>query len=95
MQMLRLMGPLKQGTHVGKFGEEKITQQACHTFAIGACDAEGNISHTHRHNPALFVTVDGECVMQTPASFDFHADQLTMRGAPQLPNENATFSLLK
>jgi diacylglycerol kinase family enzyme len=87
VQMLRLMGPLRQGTHVGKFGPDKIIQEACQSFSIGACDAEGNISQTNRHNPALFVTVDGECAMQTPASFEFHAAQLTIRGAAQLPNE--------
>ena len=85
--MLRVMGPLKEGTHVGMFGEGKITRDECQRFSIGACDPDGTVSSTRRHKPSLYVTVDGECVMTTPAAFEFHAEQITIRGATKLPNE--------
>lgn len=87
LQMLRVMGPLKEGKHIGMYGDGKVTLGECFSFQIGGCDAEGNPALTTGHAPPLYVTVDGECVITTPASFEFHADQLTIRGAARLPNE--------
>jgi diacylglycerol kinase family enzyme len=90
LQMLRVLGPLKEGTHIGKFGGGKVILEECLSFQIGGCDAEGKPGLTTGHSPPLYVTVDGECVMTTPASFEFYPDQLTVRGAARLPNEAAT-----
>jgi diacylglycerol kinase family enzyme len=35
----------------------------------------------------LFVNVDGEAVITTPVSMQYHDDQLTVRGANSIPNE--------
>ncbi len=35
----------------------------------------------------LFVNVDGEAVITTPATMQYHDDQLTVRGAASIPNE--------
>ena len=34
-----------------------------------------------------FVNVDGEAVITTPVSLQYHDDQLTVRGAAKIPNE--------
>ena len=85
IQMLMVMGPLEKGTHVGKWG--KITMQDCQSFEIGALDENGNISEDATHDPTLFVTVDGESCLTTPCSFEFHPEQLIVRGSASIPNE--------
>ena len=50
-------------------------------------DSNGNVSADATHNPTLFVTVDGESCLTTPCSFEFHPNQLIVRGANKIPNE--------
>jgi len=82
-QMLRIMGPLKKGTHVGKWG---ITQQAVQRFEIRNVDEEGNPTNIP-HDPAMWVQVDGEPCLMTPATIEFHPNQIWIRGAATIPNE--------
>jgi diacylglycerol kinase family enzyme len=86
MQMLRVMGPLKEGDHVGMFG--CITQDKCQQFEIGACNPDGTPSETIKHEPLLYVNVDGESCLTTPASFEFYEKQLKIRGGVTIPNED-------
>ncbi len=72
-QMLRLMGPLEKGKHIGKWG---VTMQDAMRFEFG--DVTG---------PPMFLNVDGEAVITTPATMQYHDDQLTVRGADSIPNE--------
>ena len=73
MQMLMLMGPVKKGNHVGKWG---ITMENAKKFEIS----------TSTESP-LIIGVDGEAVITTPATMQYHNDQLTVRGAASIPNE--------
>ena len=40
------------------------------------------------HQPDLFVNIDGEAVMTTPIKLEYFEDQLTVRGAENIPNQN-------
>ena len=83
-QMLRVMGPLEKGKHVGKWG--KITMESCRSFEINALDGDGNPTKEHGHDPPLFISLDGEISMTTPVKFDFHANVLNVRGGTDPPN---------
>ena len=65
LQMLRVMGPLEKGRHVGKWG--KISMEPCRKFEIKALDSEGNPTDERDTNP-LFISLDGEISMTTPVS---------------------------
>ena len=73
LQMLRLMGPLEKGKHIGKWG---VTMQSAERFELAASDGD-----------PLFVNVDGEAVITTPATMQYHDDLLTVRGAASIPIE--------
>ena len=73
LQMLMLMGPVKKGKHVGKWG---ITMQNAKRFEFSTSP-----------NSPLMIGVDGEAVITTPATMQYHDDQLTVRGAAAIPNE--------
>ena len=73
LQMLMLMGPVKKGNHIGKWG---ITIEDAERFDIAASDGA-----------PLIINVDGEAVITTPATMQYHNDQLTVRGAASIPNE--------
>ena len=73
VQMLMLMGPVKKGKHIGKWG---ITMQNAKKFEISTSS-----------NSPLMIGVDGEAVIPTPATMHYHDDQLTVRGAASIPNE--------
>ena len=73
VQMLMLMGPVKKGKHIGKWG---ITMQNAKKFEISTSS-----------NSPLMIGVDGEAVITTPATMHYHDDQLTVRGAASIPNE--------
>jgi len=73
LRMLMLMGPVKKGNHVGKWG---ITMENAKKFEIS----------TSNESP-LIIGVDGEAVITTPATMQYHDDQLTVRGATSIPNE--------
>ena len=83
-QMLRVMGPLEKGKHVGRWG--KITMEPCRSFEIRALDSEGNPTQEHGHDPPLFISLDGEISMTTPVRFEYHEEQLKVRGGPSPPN---------
>ncbi|MDP6906739.1 MAG: diacylglycerol kinase family protein [Candidatus Thalassarchaeaceae archaeon] len=82
-QMLRIMGPLKKGTHVGKWG---ISQQSAERFEIRNV-GENDQPNNNPHNPPMWVQVDGEPCLMAPAVLQFVPNQLTVRGGPNLPNE--------
>ncbi len=84
IQMLRIMGPLEKGKHVGRWG--KITMESCSNFEISALDKDGNPTKEHGHNPPLFISLDGEISMTTPVKFNFHANVLNVRGGKNPPN---------
>ncbi len=81
IKMLLLMGPLKKGKHIGKWG---IEQKPCKRLEIKSVDENGNPSEIS-HNPSLFVQADGEPCMQTPALLEYHVKQLWIRGARKVP----------
>jgi diacylglycerol kinase family enzyme len=82
-RMLRLMGPLKKGTHVGKWG---ITQRSATRLEIRNIDDSDRPCDT-AHDPPMWVQVDGEPCLMTPAIIQFVPDQLTVRGGASIPNE--------
>jgi len=90
-QMLRVMGPLKEGKHLGYF-DGKISREECQSFSIGACDTDGSPSESLQHDPLLYVNVDGESCLTTPATFNFYPDQIKIRGVAVLPNEGSDFA---
>ena len=81
IKMLRLMGPLKKGKHVGKWG---IEQKPCKRLEIKSVDENDNPSD-ESHNPPLYVQADGEPCMQTPALLEYYSKQLWIRGSIQVP----------
>lgn len=81
-RLLRLMGPLKKGKHVGMW---TITQQACRRLEIRNIDAEDQPSNV-AHDPPMWIQVDGEPCLMTPAIIQFVPAQLTVRGGPTIPN---------
>ena len=83
-QMLRVMGPLEKGKHVGKWG--KITMEPCSSFEIRALDDEGEPTLDVGHDPPLYISLDGEISITTPVRFDFHPNVLNVRGGSNPPN---------
>ena len=77
IKMIRLMGPLRKGTHIGKFG---IEYKNAKRVEIRALDSSGEPDDSS-HSPPLFVQSDGEPCIQTPVTLEFHPDQLIVRGA--------------
>jgi diacylglycerol kinase family enzyme len=82
LRMLMLMGPLRKGKHVGKWG---ITLDNVKRMEVRAIGADGEPSSAS-HNPPIWIQADGEPCLQTPAILEFHPDQLTVRGAASIPN---------
>ena len=81
-QMLRIMGPMKKGTHIGKW---EISQQSSTRFEIRNIDEDHNPSN-QPHEPPMWIQVDGEPCLMTPAIIQFVDDQLTVRGGASIPN---------
>ena len=75
--MLLLMGPLRKGKHVGKWG---ITLDKCRKLEIKSINQE-NKPVDIAHDPSLPINVDGEPCLQTPARIEFHPKQLWLRGS--------------
>jgi diacylglycerol kinase family enzyme len=73
IRMLMLMGPLEKGKHVGKWG---VTMEDAKRYELDVSEGK-----------PIFVNVDGEAVITTPVSMQYHDDQLTVRGASSIPNE--------
>ena len=78
------MGPLEKGKHVGRWG--KISMDPCRKFEVMALDSNGNPTEDRGHDPPLFISLDGEISMTTPVRFEFHENQLKVRGGPKPPN---------
>ena len=77
LQMLLLMGPLRKGKHIGKWG---ITLTKCKKLEIKSVNQE-NEPVDIAHDPPLPINVDGEPCLQTPAIIEFHPKQLWLRGS--------------
>lgn len=84
-QMLRIMGPLKKGTHVGKWG---ITHNPGKRLELRNID-ENNQPNNTPHDPPMWVQVDGEPCLMTPAIIQYVPDQLTVRGGQTIPNDGS------
>ena len=84
IQMLMVMGPLQKGTHVGKWG--KISMQPSSSLEVKSVNSQGKPTE-ESHNPTMYVNVDGEAVLTTPVSMQYHDNQITVRGAKSIPNE--------
>ena len=83
-QMVRLMGPLRKGKHVGKWG---IYMRNAKRFEIRSVDEDGNPSDLS-HNPPIWVQADGEPCITTPAILEFHPKQLWIRGSNKVKWDN-------
>lgn len=77
LRMLLLMGPLRKGKHVGKWG---ITLDKCRKLEIKSVNQD-NEPVDIAHDPPLPINVDGEPCLQTPASLEFYPKQLWIRGS--------------
>ena len=84
-QMLRIMGPLKKGTHVGKWGISHNPGTRLELRNIDENDQPSN----RPHDPPMWVQVDGEPCLMTPSIIQYVPDQLTVRGAKAIPNESS------
>ena len=84
-QMLRIMGPLKKGTHVGKWG---ISHNPGTRLELRNIDENGEPNNLP-HDPPMWVQVDGEPCLMTPTIIQYVPDQLTVRGANTIPNESS------
>ena len=82
-QMLKLMGPLKKGKHIVKWG---ITQEEITRLEIKPIDESGNPLENPTSQPYI-MQADGEPCLQAPGFFEWHLDQLNVRGAKNIPNQ--------
>ena len=80
LQMLLIMGPIRVGKHVGKWG---ITLEPCKKFEILTVDENGEPCELS-HEPPVTINVDGEPCLQTPATLEFYPKQLWIRGAQEV-----------
>ena len=74
--MLSLMGPIKKGKHIGKWG---ITQQKANRIEIKPVDKKGNVSDIPL-DVITWVQADGEPIIQSPAILEWHQKQILVRG---------------
>ena len=79
--MLSLMGPMKKGNHVGKWG---ITMQKANRIEIKPVDSDGEVSETPLPL-STWVQADGEPIILSPATLEWHTEQLLVRGAVDVP----------
>ena len=77
LQMLSLMGPVKKGKHVGKWGIEQIDVRR---VSLRPIDEHGMPSDVPVGHPT-FIQADGEPLLQLPATLEWHQDQIVFRGA--------------
>ncbi len=75
--MLSLMGPLKKGKHIGKWG---ITQTNVNHLEIKPVSKSGEVSNEPLE-VITWVNIDGEPNMQIPATLEWHTEQLLVRGS--------------
>jgi len=81
LAMLSLMGPMKNGKHIGKWG---ITQQKVNRIEIKPVGSDGIVSDTPLPL-STWVQADGEPVIVSPATLEWHTKQLLVRGAADVP----------
>ena len=79
--MLSLMGPMKKGKHIGKWG---ITQQKANRIEIKPVDSSGNVCDEPLPL-STWVQADGEPIIVSPATLEWHTEQLLVRGAANVP----------
>ena len=79
--MLSLMGPMKKGKHVGKWG---ITMQKANRIEIKPVDSNGEVSDVPLPL-STWVQADGEPIILSPATLEWHTEQLLVRGAKDVP----------
>jgi len=79
--MLSLMGPMKKGKHIGKWG---ITQQKANRIEIKPVDSNGKISDEPLPL-STWVQADGEPIIISPATLEWHTEQLLVRGSQTVP----------
>ena len=79
--MLSLMGPMKKGKHVGKWG---IKMQKADRIEIKPVDSEGQVSDVPIPL-STWVQADGEPIILSPATLEWHTEQLLVRGAKDVP----------
>ena len=77
LQMLSLMGPVKKGKHVGKWGIEQID---VNRVTLRPVDNDGKPSDVPVGHPT-FIQADGEPLLQLPATLEWYQDQIIFRGA--------------
>ena len=77
LQMLSLMGPVKKGKHVGKWG---IEQMDVNRITLRPLDENGLPSDVPVGH-STFIQADGEPLLQLPASLEWHRNQIVFRGA--------------
>ena len=77
LQMLSLMGPVKKGKHVGKWG---IEQMDVNRITLRPIDENGLPSDVPVGH-STFIQADGEPLLQLPASLEWHRNQIVFRGA--------------
>ena len=81
LAMLSLMGPMKKGKHIGKWG---ITQQKANRIEIKPVNKNGEVCEEPL-DPSTWVQADGEPVILSPAILEWHTEQLLVRGAANVP----------
>ncbi len=79
--MLSLMGPMKKGKHIGKWG---ITQKKANRIEVKPVDDAGNVSEKPLPY-STWVQADGEPIIQSPATLEWHQNQILVRGAKHVP----------
>ena len=77
LKMLMLMGPIKKGKHVGKWG---IYQRDANKIRLRPIDDSGNPSDVPVGHDT-YLQADGEPVIRLPASISWHHEQIKVRGA--------------
>jgi len=78
--MLSLMGPIKKGKHIGKWG---ITQTPASKLNLRCVSPNGEPSDSSTKITS-YLNIDGEPVLQLPAKLEWQLDQITVRGANQV-----------
>ena len=81
LAMLSLMGPMKKGKHIGKWG---ITQVQTNRIEIKPVSKDGSVSEIPIE-PTTWVQTDGEPVITAPATLEWMTEQLLVRGAANVP----------
>jgi len=77
LRMLRLMGPMHKGKHIGIWG---IKQLKANRIEIKPVDKKG-VVHDKPNGKPTWVQADGEPIITAPATLEWHRNQIIIRGA--------------